>query len=168
MPRKLGRGKTPTKIQNLLKMAVKDKSQNALAREIGIGVAVVNRYLKGIGEPTSEILKKLADYFGVSVFELRGDDTLIDGMYTKVWIPVAMYLMVLELFEPHLDQLLNDESVIVNKSYIAAVVSMSMLISQWYREFASPDAKEAKEKADIILRKYYDQNWTGEISASCE
>jgi transcriptional regulator with XRE-family HTH domain len=75
MARKPGRGNTPLRIQKMLEEAVKTKSQNVIARELGIGVAVVNRYLKGIGEPTTETLEKLADYFDVTVDFLRGKDT---------------------------------------------------------------------------------------------
>lgn len=80
MARKLGRGNTPLRIQKMLEDAVKKKSQNVIARELGIGVAAVNRYLKGIGEPTTETLKKFSDYFDVSIAELQGVIVVPDGV----------------------------------------------------------------------------------------
>lgn len=39
-------------------------------RLIQLSGAIEQNYLKGIGEPTTASLEKLADYFGVSVVEL--------------------------------------------------------------------------------------------------
>lgn len=73
MVRGLGSGKTPEKVIQLLQEAVKKSSQSAIARETGIPLAKINRYIRGIGEPQTETLRQLADYFGVSVAELRGE-----------------------------------------------------------------------------------------------
>lgn len=67
-----GRGKTPEVVVELLKDAVAKKSQYAVSQETGLGLAVINRYLRGIGEPTQETLEKLAAYFKTSVAYLRG------------------------------------------------------------------------------------------------
>lgn len=67
-------GVTPQRVVDLLTKAVGEKSQSAVARESGLALFTVQRYLKGIGEPTHENLRKLADYFDVSVPWLRGDD----------------------------------------------------------------------------------------------
>jgi len=66
-------GKTPPMVVELLKKAVAEKSQSAVARETGLTLLSVQEYLKGIAEPREKNLKKLADYFGVSVSVLRGD-----------------------------------------------------------------------------------------------
>ena len=68
-----GGGKTPERVVDLISRAVAEKSQSAVARESGLALLTVQRYLKGLGEPTDETLQKLADYFKVSVPWLRGD-----------------------------------------------------------------------------------------------
>lgn len=68
-----GGGKTPPMVVELLTKAVAEKSQSAVARETGLTLLTVQRYLKGIGEPRDKNLKRLSDYFGVSVAVLRGD-----------------------------------------------------------------------------------------------
>lgn len=77
-----GRGNTPERVVELLKKKVDEKSQYAVSKEIGLGLAVINRYLRGIGEPTQATLEKLAGYFGVSVAELRGEEVrvVVGGM----------------------------------------------------------------------------------------
>ena len=48
---------------------------NGFARASEISPALITRYLQGkIGEPTTATLQKLADYFGVSVSYLRGEE----------------------------------------------------------------------------------------------
>ena len=76
MTRGLGSGKTPEKLVKLLNEAVDKSSQTAVARETGIPLSKINRYVKGIGEPQQETLIRLADYFGVSVAYLRGETIL--------------------------------------------------------------------------------------------
>jgi transcriptional regulator with XRE-family HTH domain len=72
-----GDGKTPTEVVRRLKLAVSAKSQSAVSRETGIPLFNIQRYLKGIGEPTTATLQKLADYFGVNIRELRNDQGCI-------------------------------------------------------------------------------------------
>lgn len=64
-------GKTPPMVVKLLKKAVAEKSQSAVARETGLTLLSVQEYLKGIAEPREKNLKKLAAYFDVSVDFLR-------------------------------------------------------------------------------------------------
>jgi len=73
-----GNKKTPQRIVELLRDSVNKSSQSAVAKSLGIGVAAVNRYINGIGEPTYETLEKLAKYFKVSVGELRGIKGIAD------------------------------------------------------------------------------------------
>lgn len=68
-----GGGKTPKRVTELLKKAVAEKSQSAVARESGLVLLTVQRYLKGLGEPTNESMQKLSKYFDVSVAWLRGE-----------------------------------------------------------------------------------------------
>lgn len=68
-----GGGKTPRMVTELLQEAVSKSSIRAVARESGLTQSAVYRYLQGIGEPSTNTLVRLADYFGVSVSVLRGD-----------------------------------------------------------------------------------------------
>jgi transcriptional regulator with XRE-family HTH domain len=72
-----GGGQTPERVVELIKNAVAKKSQSAVARESGLALLTVKRYLKGVGEPSIETLQKLSNYFGVSVPWLRGEDPQI-------------------------------------------------------------------------------------------
>lgn len=72
-PRNKGGGKTPDNVVKLLKDEVARTSQAATARATGLTLKGIQNYLKGIGEPTTATLQKLADYFDVSVEELRGE-----------------------------------------------------------------------------------------------
>lgn len=80
MPRRSGRGETPKRVTMLLENAVKKSSQSAVARDLNIGVAAVNRYLNGIGEPTQETLEKLSVAFGVTVAWLRNEEDRINTL----------------------------------------------------------------------------------------
>lgn len=71
-----GSGKTPERLFELLNKAVAEKSQSAVSRETGLGLAAINRYVKGVGEPTTKTLQIFADYFGVGVAELRGEESV--------------------------------------------------------------------------------------------
>lgn len=75
-----GSGKTPERVIELLKKAVAEKGQSAVARESGLTQSAVHRYLSGLGEPSTSTLQKLADFFEVTVTFLRGDsDFDIEG-----------------------------------------------------------------------------------------
>jgi transcriptional regulator with XRE-family HTH domain len=75
-----GGGETPPLVVELLKEMVDKKSQSAVSKETGLGLATINSYLKGKGEPTTKTLKILADYLGVSVAVLRGDITQFENL----------------------------------------------------------------------------------------
>ena len=68
-----GGGKTPERVVAFLNEEVAKHGQNATAREIGLSLYSLHRYLKGIGEPTQATFEKLAAYFGVTVAWLRGE-----------------------------------------------------------------------------------------------
>ncbi len=72
MVRERGSGKTPKRLVSLLSEA---KSLLALAKETGVGKSALSRYAKGIGEPTTASLQRLADYFGCTVSWLRDNDS---------------------------------------------------------------------------------------------
>lgn len=69
-----GTGKTPGRVVELLRAAVAESSQSALARATGVNQAAIGRYLKGVGEPNTATLEKLGAYFGKSVGWLRRTD----------------------------------------------------------------------------------------------
>lgn len=80
MVRERGSGKTPQRVVELLQQEVSEKSILAVAKSTNLGLAAIGRYLKGVGEPTTATLQKLADHFGVTVPWLRGEpDWLRNG-----------------------------------------------------------------------------------------
>ena len=98
-----GGGKTPDHVVQLLTRAVDEKSQSAVARESGLTLLTVQRYLKGIGEPSQDTLLKLASYFNVSVVSLRGEkaesnieellaDGVVKGSCSRCGGEVALHL----------------------------------------------------------------------------
>ncbi|MFA6497885.1 MAG: helix-turn-helix domain-containing protein [Desulfurivibrionaceae bacterium] len=78
MTRERGSGITPPRVVELLKKEVSEKSILAVSNATGLGLAAIGRYLKGVGEPTTASLQKLADYFKVSVPWLRGEIDIQD------------------------------------------------------------------------------------------
>lgn len=68
-----GGGKTPEKVVQLINKAIANKGQSVLEQETGLSHSMISRYKRGVGEPSTSTLQILADYFGVSVWELRGD-----------------------------------------------------------------------------------------------
>jgi len=72
-PKGRGNKTTPPNVVELLREEVDRTSQAATSRATGLTLQTVQRYIKGIGEPTTATLQKLADYFGVSVAWLRGE-----------------------------------------------------------------------------------------------
>lgn len=103
MTKNTSSGKTPKLITDLLQKSVAEKGQSAVARESGIALYSIQRYLKGIGEPTSKTLQKLADYFGVSVWELRGDFDVKDFCKNNA---IDAYSIAKD--DPKLNVMLND------------------------------------------------------------
>lgn len=76
MARETGSGKTPVNVTELINKKLSETSLNAISKATGIGVAALHRYSRGIGEPTTATLEKLAKYFEVSVVDLRGENYL--------------------------------------------------------------------------------------------
>jgi transcriptional regulator with XRE-family HTH domain len=79
-----GGGKTPEMVVELLREAVSKSSQAQVAKDTEQTRLTIQRYLKGIGEPSQATLDKLADYFGVTVARLRGERTIVRG---NIFIP---------------------------------------------------------------------------------
>lgn len=79
-----GGGKTPVRITELLKKAVAESSQVAVSNATGLTRLTVQRYLKGIGEPSQETCQKLADFFGVTPGWLRGEEPEISTFHGSV------------------------------------------------------------------------------------
>lgn len=70
-----GGGVTPDRVVSLLKQAVANTSQVEVAKATGLTRLTVQRYIKGIGEPSQSTLEKIADYFEVTISWLRGEDS---------------------------------------------------------------------------------------------
>lgn len=73
-----GGGVTYPRVVELLTAEVTKKGQRGAARDIKIALLSLQRYIKGIGEPSQATLEKLSAYFGVSVEWLRGGRNIID------------------------------------------------------------------------------------------
>jgi len=92
--------KTPIIITELLKKAVAEKSQSAVARETGLTLLTVQQYLKGLGEPRQKNLERLADYFDVTVDSLRGDKPISLSSTFKL---LDMYFAFIESLDKSTD-----------------------------------------------------------------
>jgi len=69
---------------DLIKGGVEKLGVRGLSRAVGISPAIITRYTQGkVGEPSQTTLEKLADYFGVSVAELRGEEELIKVFFDR-------------------------------------------------------------------------------------
>lgn len=67
-----GGGVTPRRVVFLLADAVSKSSQSQVAKATGLTRLTVQRYLKGIGEPSRDTLEKLGRYFNKSLPWLLG------------------------------------------------------------------------------------------------
>jgi transcriptional regulator with XRE-family HTH domain len=152
MSRKLGRGETPLRITELLKEEIKKKSQNAISRDSRVAVALINRYLKGIGEPTTATLEKLAMYFGVSILKLRGD-SVFDQMTSPDY-----YLKLTATIDVFLELALISKLLEKNRSFLLAAVSMAKMITQMPVELKETYDKkyiaEMQKRANDVIEKY--------------
>lgn len=72
-----GGGKTPERVVKLIRDAVAESSQAKVALATGQTRLTIQRYMQGIGEPSQATLEKLARYFKVSVFYLRGQRSIV-------------------------------------------------------------------------------------------
>lgn len=68
-----GSGKTPERVVSILREAVEKSSQSAVAKETGLPIGSINRYINGIGEPSQATILKIAKCYDVSVAWLRGE-----------------------------------------------------------------------------------------------
>lgn len=75
-PKGRGYKVTPPRVLELLRKAVEEKSQYAVAKETGLSLSVIQGLLKGNREPSTSTLTKLSNYFNIPLDLLR-DDNLI-------------------------------------------------------------------------------------------
>ncbi len=71
-----GRSVTYPRVVELLSKRVSEIGQRAVAREAGITLKAVQRYIGGESEPTFASLEKLAHYFNTTVAWLREESEL--------------------------------------------------------------------------------------------
>lgn len=93
-----GGGVTPSRVVELLKQEVAESSQAATARKTGLTLQTVQRYIKGIGEPSNATLKKLADYFNVGVWQLRETENEKDERIDEEIDELDTFLNLVELY----------------------------------------------------------------------
>ncbi|MBJ6798637.1 helix-turn-helix domain-containing protein [Geomonas propionica] len=149
-----GGGETPERVIQLLKDEVARTSQAATARATGLTLRGVQNYLKGIGEPTTATLEKLAHYFGTSVTWLRGNtddcgpvsderiDTLSDVMLERMKEMLELYEVVPEKFRNLYHLLVHREMRAIQGTY--RIFGM--------RNRDKPKVKEMAEYIDKISR----------------
>lgn len=135
------KNKTPELVVELLKTAVGMKGQSGVARETGLTQSAIHRYLKGIGEPSTRTMQRLADYFGVSVWHLRGESG------GHIWVKeIDITEKILNISIPHFDSLIEyDYRKIDELFYIGVVLSLATLTLE------IPTAASTKEKSESIL-----------------
>ena len=111
-----GGGKTPEMVTALLKKKVEDTSQSAVARESGLTLLTVQRYLKGIGEPTTATLEKLANYFGVSAWFLRGEHQRVNNIEQDIVDAMRTLKIAHNISdENHGDNIIDRYNLLINK-----------------------------------------------------
>lgn len=142
-------GVTYPEIIKLLKeeFEVKKTSKYSFCKATGINPTSVERYLYGISEPNQASLQKLADYFGVTVAYLRGEDVvpkalLADGadifnrvlwpestnIYLKhLWLLAHEFLLVLDDSEGY-----GNNPLLIRPTYLKA-----LNVLEWNDDFYS-------------------------------
>lgn len=65
--------KTPQNLIDALSLELKNKSYARLAEACGVSGSLLHNYVAGSAEPSTDNLRKLADYFGVDIEYLRGE-----------------------------------------------------------------------------------------------
>lgn len=164
MTKNTSSGKTPEMVTELLKKAVAEKGQSTVARESGIALYSVQRYLKGIGEPTTKTFQKLADYFGVSVRLLRGETGFYEWLKGDSF--VNKFLLVASC---HFEQVLKDDYRIIGEVfYLQVVVELAQLVTEMPAEVIQEDKLTCREDALKVIEKYeeYVLRYNGTESAN--
>lgn len=98
-----------------LLMRERNITQNGLAAEIGITQSTLSRNLNGIHEPKADVIKKIADYFGVSVEYLLGTAET-DQAESLGNIDIALYNATKELNENEKNEILDYINYIKSKN----------------------------------------------------
>jgi transcriptional regulator with XRE-family HTH domain len=160
----MGRGcsKTPENVVLKITGEVARIGQNATAKAIGVPLRSVQKYLKGEAEPTSATFQKLADYFGVSVVYLRGEDVvpkalLDDGAYiiNKMLWPesASIYLKHLWLLTHEFQSVLDgsvrwgNDPLLIRPIYLKALNAL-----EWKDDFYSN--LDTSSEVYIKLKEY--------------
>ena len=148
MVRETGNGKTPERVVFELNKKLKETSLNAISKATGVGISALHRYQKGIGEPTTATLKKLADCFGTSVAWLRGEDNFTNK-------PIWMTKDESNEFLKELPEVANGEGVILIPFYgnispltLGVIVPTISQISQYFD--TSPQNRDSQKTLDEI------------------
>lgn len=168
MTKNTSSGKTPDIVVDFLAAAVKEKGQSAVARESGIALYSVQRYLKGIGYPTEATFQKLADYFGISVWQLQG------GSGGFFWANSQDVVdKVLRLSDMHFNTILeNDYRLINDFAFIGVVLSLATLvleINSTENSNGNYDFTESvQNKAKRVIERYGDWHRQGMVDVLSE
>lgn len=129
------------------KGGVKSLGVNGFARASGISPALITRYLQGkVGEPTTATLQKLADYFGVSVAYLRGEDPelgsntleFVSESFTNLDLPESVTsqigVLILNNLSDSLSRIVNKEDYnTVFKDAIIRFIRIINILAPYYK-----------------------------------
>jgi transcriptional regulator with XRE-family HTH domain len=154
-----GGGKTPPLVVDLLKKAVTEKSQYAVSKETGLGLATINSYLKGVGEPTNATLEKLAVYFKVSAVVLRSEVNSYDPEVSSTVLDSIESALVTVL-----KMLITTDQEISNTFYASALASACKIVSasNALTSILNPDhLSEVQTVAKVVIKainEYKDNN----------
>jgi transcriptional regulator with XRE-family HTH domain len=144
--------KTPHRVVELLKQAVEKKGQSGVSRETGLTQPAIHRYLKGIGEPSTKTLQKLADYFGVSVGFLRGEEPIIDRLTYDLTAAIANSLPLEPISK-------GDESEDTNIDYFCLATDLSIAIGYVLKRHHIPVSEmEGLQKFIALAHTLYEMD----------
>jgi len=143
-------GKTFPMVIKLLKDEVPEKcSRNEFCRRTGINPNSFDRYIAGISEPTTASLEKIADYFGVSVWELRGEIKPASGQdIDKIRVVYASYSLMKASLE------YNQELPPWLFGSVREFAKMIVETTNLNDVFLNSKLKEIKKVAKMVLKKY--------------
>lgn len=151
-----GGGKTPDMLVELLNAEIMTKGQSCVERETGLSHSMISRYKRGIGEPSSKNLKILADYFGISVWQLQGNSGGFFWANSKDVVD-----KVLEISSLNFDLALeNDHRLINDFSFISVILSLATLVLEINSTESSDGNYDFREsvqnKAKRVIERYGD------------
>jgi len=145
-----GSGSTHPNLVKFIQAAIAKKGQRTVELETGLSHSMLSRYKRGVGEPTSATLEKLANYFGVHVTLLRDDGGFFEWG-TLDTFENKFFLVAENHFSLALE---NDYLEIDDLNYVQLLVELAKMITEIPMELLPQDKASCLEYANKIIRKY--------------